>query len=564
MSWFAGCYHYQSIAAGINLTVPFKYDNYYRTKRLHVLSDKTNTYIDQSEEQYRILCGNVLEKTSGLFKLVEEAWIPESERERVSGHFIGMKYSVQGLEFYNDQFGFRELYYYQDNDGILYFSTRMDILLYWKKENKIDWEEFGSYWLNSDPLGQGYFIKEIGRLNQSGTLRFRNNQIEKGNKEWTAESAGGNNKKQIDEAVYEIYNIMQAPQNSGYKTILALSGGADSRALLAIMMHSGNNYEAITWGREDHPDVQIAKRICVENGIPHQEIYTDLLEDKNSWRYFAEYCGRCQLVLAGTGIFELHHYNEVDKESVFFDGGGGGIVRRRLNVSLEYQGKQAIRKKDVDRLLSISHVVKADIFTENKLVLMSAGLKERASLALANMPEVDEIGYGNWLDTWNIRNRAGNVISRSQQVMDDIFRNYMPYIQKKVVDSVMRIPAEIRSRNGIQERMIMLYAPQLIKIPRISYGIAMPYKTGNIEAKIRGVLGRKWSYKPNISRRFLQLHKERIKDIANDCQHHQREIYDARKIEILVKDYYMKSEREQEMIWWLSFEAFRQQFNLNE
>ena len=51
--------------------------------------------------------------------------------------------------------------------------------------------------------------------------------------------------------------------NQGKHISLALSGGIDSRTLLAFLLqHKRNDFEVHTWGDENNFDVQIAKRIA--------------------------------------------------------------------------------------------------------------------------------------------------------------------------------------------------------------------------------------------------------------------------------------------------------------
>ncbi len=564
MSWFAGIYNSRILKSSTkDQILPCEFDFQYTTDSLQLWSDKRNTYISQSKRGFKILCGNVLEETEGKWKLVEEFWILESERDKRRGHFVGMEYSEAGIEFYNDQFGLRELYYYQDENETLYFSTRMDILLKWRVENEIDWEEFGSYWLNRDPLGHGYFIKGIKRLNQAGRLIIQDNKLEKTNKYWTAGKEERYQQKCVSKVLYEFDRLIRAPQNGGYQTVLALSGGYDSRALLAMMIQSGIDFEAITWGRADHPDVEVVQQIIAGTGIIHRNIYTDLVEDENSWQLFTEYCGRCQLVVMGTAAFELHHYNEIDQGKVLLDGGAGEFIRRCVNANLEYRGKQAIKKRDVEKILSLMLRERADIFREEQLQMMKKGLRARAEIAISEMPDAVDIGVDNWIETWNIRHRVGNISSRSQQILDDIISNFMPYIQKPVIESAMCIPGRIRARNHILDVMIRRNAPQLRNIPTVRNGLKMPYGTGRIDGKIRAILGKRWSYQDNTNWRFLHLHQERIRDMASDCQRLHRDICDAGKIDDLVRNYYKNGVHEPEMIWWLSFEMYRQQFNIN-
>jgi len=565
MSWFAGVFNSNQLSAeDYRIKCFCDYDFEFRTNNLLLWSDKNNTNITQNNEQLKILCGIVLQKASDNWKIIETAWLSESECSSCCGHYIGLEYTQEGITIYNDKFGLRELYYFQkDDNGTIYFSTRMDILLKWRDDNAIDWEKFGSYWLNRDPLGKDYFIKGIKRLNQAGRLQISNNQVYKTNGIWTAVPEEKYSKKNLKIVIDNLVELLKAPDNSGYQIELALSGGYDSRSLLAIMKHKGIDFEATTWGCADHPDVIIAKELAKMTGISHRCIFNDILEENNSWQRFYDYCGRTQLVVTGTAVFELYHYHEIDKEKVLLDGGCGEFIRRCVNANLEYRGKKAIIDKNAEQILRYMPGVRADIFGEELLQSMREGLLSEAEKAVSEMPDAREIGIGNWIETWDIRQRVSNISSRSQQALDDIIKNFMPYIQPQIIQTGMKIPASIRARNKILEEILIKYAAELRKIPTIRNGLKMRYGIGRVEGKLRAILQKKNSYLNDTNRRFLVKHKERINDMASDCQK-LSDIYEPEKISNLVRRYYHNGAGENEVIWWLSFEAYRQQFGIKQ
>jgi hypothetical protein len=561
MSWFAGYYNPQH-----NLNrfyeIKQKYDYEFSTERIQIWADSINVNIKQSDMNLAIICGTVLKEENGKWFISNEAWLPEKERSKRKGHFIGLNYYDGQLEFYNDPFALRELYYYKDNQGTIYFSTRVDILLGWKESNQINWEVFGNYWLIKDPLGREYFVKGINRLNQAGKLLINQEQIKKTNRNWTAPEEEKYNTAYIAEIENILRKLLIAPKNSDKHTILALSGGYDSRAILALILANRSDYSAVTWGNIKNPDIQISCDIARNTGIEHSLLTSDLLSDDNSWQEFYNYCGRSQLVNMGTAIFELFHYRELDKESVLIDGGAGELIRRCLNANLEYRGRNALYGGDIPGMLSYISAVRADIFCEEHLERMRRGMWDAGKKVYSEMPDIRKMGISNWLETWNIRQRIGNISSRSQQILDDIIRNFMPYTQKEIIEIAMKIPGRIRAKNHIHKLIIRKNAPLLTNYPTVRNGLKMPYITGRISGKARAILFRRWSYQNNTNKRFLELHKERISAMLEDAKHNLSDIYSRNKLKRLSEDYWQKGLRESEMIWWLTFEVFRQQFNI--
>lgn len=210
MSWFACVYNSNKLSAkDYQIKCFCDYEFEFRNNNLLLWSDKNNTNISQNSDQLKILCGIVLQNTSANWKMIETTWLSERECSSCCGHYIGLEYTSKGITIYNDKFGLRELYYFQDDaTGTIYFSTRMDILLNWRDDNAIDWEEFGSYWLNRDPLGKNYFIKGIKRLNQAGRLQISNNQVHKTNGSWTSEPEDKYNKDNLNIIISNLVELL--------------------------------------------------------------------------------------------------------------------------------------------------------------------------------------------------------------------------------------------------------------------------------------------------------------------------------------------------------------------
>ncbi|WP_216901282.1 asparagine synthase C-terminal domain-containing protein [Synechococcus sp. CCY 9618] len=79
-----------------------------------------------------------------------------------------------------------------------------------------------------------------------------------------------------DAAVDALNNAMAGL--AGETPYLSLSGGFDSRVILASMLHLGLRPHLITTGREEATDVQVARRMAQRFGLPHQLISLDLEE----------------------------------------------------------------------------------------------------------------------------------------------------------------------------------------------------------------------------------------------------------------------------------------------
>lgn len=79
------------------------------------------------------------------------------------------------------------------------------------------------------------------------------------------------------EAAVEALNASVA-RLAGTQPYLSLSGGFDSRVILASMLHLGLKPHLITMGREEATDVQVAKTMARRFDLPHQLITLDLAE----------------------------------------------------------------------------------------------------------------------------------------------------------------------------------------------------------------------------------------------------------------------------------------------
>lgn len=74
------------------------------------------------------------------------------------------------------------------------------------------------------------------------------------------------------------------------------SGGLDSAAILAIARHYHNNITAFTAGFKDAPDLEIARRYCLEHGIPQHIVILDIDEIIDDLQQIIYYCENFEVI----------------------------------------------------------------------------------------------------------------------------------------------------------------------------------------------------------------------------------------------------------------------------
>lgn len=180
----------------------------------------------------------------------------------------------------NDRYGLRPIYYSQHNNELCLASEVKAILACNDVSENIDHSAIASLFFFGFVMENRTYFESIKLLPPASFLVFKNNKVSMSNY-WDFNFSDKKEGKSQDYYEERLGNlILQAIEsnvNDGVRITIPLSGGLDSRTILASIPEQYYPIDTVTFGTEDMDDVKIAKRVSEALGTNHH--YLELLPE---------------------------------------------------------------------------------------------------------------------------------------------------------------------------------------------------------------------------------------------------------------------------------------------
>lgn len=518
---------------------------------------------DQKIDSGWMVCGTGISYEDSAFHLMDfhdwEVFLSKKNNNirNLNGHFIIVEWENCNLRIRNDQLGMRDMFFTQTDEYIA-FSTRLDWLIPFIKESEIDFEIFSSSWLCVNPLTYDCFIKNAQRLGPGGKARFKDNNFTKSHKPWLPEYAYKIPEKNYFELISD---LTTRGIKQDRKLLLGLSGGLDSRVLLSILLKQDRKkWSAYTYGDSNFPDAIVAKKLATNFGFTHSTISDLIPSPEKEIDKFTEFVLQTHTYMNGYLFYEQDHYELLNKKNLLIDGGGGGYYRRILAKALWLKGKQDIIDKNALGILKYIKNNKPRLFTYDVVEKMDYGCEQQIHSILENMPNIREIGSGNWVDLFSIYTRSANIGSTTQARLDSIISNYMPLMQPSLMLWVLSMPILYRVQNKIYKSVILRNNSMVTKQPLVKDHCIIPFTfntyTTYVLDKIAEIFKQRRT--TDYATHFLSQNKDFVLDTVESKDVREFPAYNYGYISQTVKDYYRGNTfLSKNLLWWLTFDVWR-------
>jgi len=186
----------------------------------------------------------------------------------------------------NDRLGFRPLYYTETDDWFAYSGEVKALLAIRDKLPELDEISLRQFFSFDHMLGERTWWKGIELIPPASLWRISANGLTC-HQYWTFDDIRSNPQEEADVQV-EFSRLwsedVRRRVKPGTMPIL-LSGGQDSRLLVAELRAQGADLVAITFGSKDSPDMKIARRVAATAGVRHRPCY---LNTENWWQHREE------------------------------------------------------------------------------------------------------------------------------------------------------------------------------------------------------------------------------------------------------------------------------------
>lgn len=489
----------------------------------------------------------------------------EEEKMELDGHYVLLSWDLDRILFVTDKLGLRDFYYCSDARGNIFFSTRIDWLAR-LIPTEINFKEFGSRWLLFNQISQNSVLKNITRVIGGQSIKIDR----KANKAFFTENNFSTSARHLDyqpnSFVDQLSELISFPLAAN-KISLSFSGGLDSRLLFSYLLgNKKRNWDAHTFGDENHPDAVIAKRICNDFDIPHRQIE---IPQPSSDRFILElkdYVGQTVVNNCASSFLQLRNYYGLEcGNQIVIDGGFGEIWRREFFNRLLFLGSKFILNGDIEKIIPHLRLHRADIFSEEVKRIMLEGSKKQLEIIFSELPLPDQIGLENWIDLFAAKTRIQNYYSHEQSRLDLILTSYMPFLQPSILDELSATPVSQRKNGKLFRMLIKKNAENLVKYSLVKGQMVVPFWMNTLQSRVWNLIRKKILRKSDDLGRRRKLFIDMtplILDIFSSTSVKECNFYDHKKITTLIENLYKGNYDERilnELDWWLSFELFRQQ-----
>ncbi len=574
MSWIFGFFSKNNIA-NLNIDFPsIHLPTLYQTKneKLYIatgglketcLHGSFSDIIELKMENGWIVAGVGIELHSDSCRLLSSLdWqsvlsSPIPDFNNLDGHFIIVRWQENKIEFFNDQLGLRTIYFYKCDEGIA-FSTRLDWIAKLIKSPSIDFEAFGPRWLTFNQLSHQSFLFETTRLPPGGSAVCTSDSLSIQKSNWLP------NESKYSERYFE--NMVSAlinPQNIEDTSItFGLSGGLDSRFLLAIFLHNQKKIKIHNWGHPQHPDVEIAQKIIKQENLESTYIEQPIPSADECITLLREYESHTCMNEPASSILKLRYYLKLQLHNKLMIDGGFGEIARRIHLNrIMYKGRKALRSGNPQSLLPFLELKRGNIFNDDTLRLMEEGSKAQIESVWEDMPPINEMGEENFIELFAIRTRVPNWGTFEQSRLDCDILNYMPLVQPSLLHKIFQIPISERIHGKLFKSSIYKRYPSLARFPLVRGNLTHPFNLNSFQAfawtKIKSKM--RLGFINPLPFLFLDRLSEFIMDTVLSESVKSFSAYNYPVLLKKIEDYYSgKKELQTQIDWWLSFEIWRQ------
>ena len=484
---------------------------------------------------------------------------------KLDGHFTALTVKNGSVDVLCDQLGISVFNLAETTDYVA-VSNRLDWIVSIIGNSSFCFSEMASGWELINSFSNGSFISGVTRSCPSSHVSILNGKVVHLWEPWRPGAPKG------EDAVPILREAALLPLREGHKLSLGLSGGIDSRALLALLSEQPkSSWTVHSMGEINDLDIPVARRLSQVFGVLHRIEYYDLDASETVESIadsLREYALLTQMTDSIFGYQKLGLISKLNQDGFWMIDGAYGELSRRFNGSrLLIEAKKAVLKKDAYPLVRLLRRPKSAIFVPEITRAFQVESVKQLQEALNSMTEDPREDIGTWMDLFHIRNRLKNSAPFNQIMYDSYIRSYMPYLQPSVVSTYLSFPSKQRVNNKLSRQTIALSKVNLEKFSLVKWNTVFPYWTSRsmfvtrVWAKAHNEMLR---YAGNRNESFrlkvLTYLKQFINDRVESRDVKASSFYDYPSITKHVESFYsMPNEKDATFIEdWLTFDFWRE------
>jgi hypothetical protein len=534
----------------------------FQRDRLRVMAggpELTCLFHQEDEQSGFVVCGAGLHDDGKRVRMMSvedwRNWLAESARDvaQLGGHFAVAQWTSAGVRFFNDALGLREIFYEESPDR-LKLSTHLQPIAAARDINSLNARSFGGKWCLHIQSDHGSPINEVGRLGPAGRGSYSSEGLVVERTKPSFDYTALDDKKIAHDIIEKIRRFTLFPIQQGSRTTLALSGGVDSRHILAALNDQPRDaWEAFTFGNESDADVRVARLLSEKLNFQLQVVPTSPIDLASA----QDFVITTDLFKPISGAYAHLSYRALHP-GIIIDGAPGELLRRRLFTKLEHFGAKAVAEHNWDEVTKYLWTEQPDIWNEELARSLREHAREQIRSLGESLPSSTEIGIGNWIDTMFCNTWFSNTNGAEQRRVDGYTFSTSPFLQPSMLRDVFHTREEYRKSGKLSKHVLRSLSPEAAGFPYAKDEVIFPSWTPWYLAKLYGKLAKKRSPVASDQDRFLQEFKTPILDALHSQAVRESALYDHKRLHERITQYYNGVHEHAAFVdWWYSFEVWR-------
>ncbi len=434
--------------------------------------------------------------------------------EKIDGSFnaVVVDFNSQEAILCNDRIGHRQMYFYEDDIIFLFSAEYKAFPAYDGFVNELDMSGVADYFNIDYLLGDKTFLRNVRFLEGGNIINIKNNKSEI-RRYWDFDFSGDSeeNLPTLIEQADSIYKeIIRKRIGNAENVIIPLSGGLDSRFILAHALAAGAKPHTFTHGRKNCLDhkiaVKTASALGVENyrfieidpfwAIEHIEKFVFLTEG------MTESSPAILLGISG-------RYGLPPRSTVFLNGIYGGPTNFGGPY---YRGYDIVHDIGFeDKLRNITRSLFGDSLTEDYYSMFMPDFREiLKSSHIANLENEFKTylhinGFHNQKDIFFIRNRLTRYMDQVD-VNRYIWHDHFALHDDKLIDFYVKLPPKYKLARRFFIEYFKAKFPKLANIQYQGTGVNLYQTPSPLKGKIKTGLNQFKYYAERLSRGRLRFY----------------------------------------------------------
>ncbi len=507
---------------------------------------KGNNFLSHSKfgENGFVFCGLPVEFQNNQFKQTKfenynfDDFDISEFRKRFTGHFSLLIWDNLYIKLFNDYLGISQIYHYNSKSTHI-FSNSIEEIINYTGINEFDIYNFSTRIYLSNQLDESSIFQNIDRFGAGSNVELnrKNNllQIKKTNFEFEFEKGKPEHFHQL------ISNALSLKINSN-DIGLSISGGLDSRYLLAHFLKNNESPKLFAYGNSKHPDNVISKKIAQKFDLHYKnynfnEHFELINEDK-----ILDFARNFQLHNNMSEVLNKSYYDDIAKNNILiFDGSNGEYARNGLYTLAAVVGYQSFKNKNTEEIIEKFLIKKPiNIFNKQTQKLIKSATHQKLINRIETLPKIDDIGFRNWLDLFALKVKYPNFMYFEQSYTDNFLIDINPFSMLPILQSALNMPNSIKNYGNDFKKYIKNSNRKLTQIPLVKHNFHHPFFMnqflGRIWLRLSKLFNLTFEDKQNIE--FYELKKEFFMDIISSIKQTDQNLLDIAVIDQIQNEYF--------------------------